>query len=97
MVVGQLMEVWRGTISTSHHHVEAIGGIQNKLNSGVVINTISILYRKLQSSIYRNEFGNIEMMKFLAQQQFIDKNFRPYYIWAVVKINRLKLIEDPKE
>ena len=53
-------------------HLEAIGGIQNKLDSDVVINTISTLYRKLQSSIYRNEFGNIEMMKFLAQQQMTN-------------------------
>ena len=67
LMVGQLMEVWRGTTSTSHHLVEAIGGIQNKLDSGVVINTTSTLYRKLQSSIYRNEFGNIGMMKFPTQ------------------------------
>ena len=72
LMVGQLMEVWRGTTSTSHHHVGANGGIQNKLDSDVVINTISTLYRKLQSSIYRNEFGNIEMMKFLAQQQMTN-------------------------
>ena len=51
LMVGQLMEVWRGTTSTSHHHVEAIGGIQNKLDSDVVINTISTLSEATESNL----------------------------------------------